>query len=248
MQIIKVPGINGLGKTGKARNAGNAIIEETGKGKLLDIEEIHVDNSNIEEQEKLIYENAKQVLENGKAVFLGGDHSISYSIGKAFLDNFGNDESFLIVFDAHADLMPSMKEPTHEEWLRALIGRGWKKENIILVGVRKIENQELAFLKEKGIKYFEMNNIENKEDVCDAIMEASQGKNLYISFDIDVVDPAFAPGTGYKEPGGFSSREILYFAKRLSKLKNLKVVDIVEVFEKDEITAKLAAKILGEFI
>jgi len=248
MQIIKVPGVNGLGNTGKTRNAGNAIIEETGKGKLLDIEEIHVDNSNLEEQEKLIYENAKQELEKGKTAFLGGDHSISYSTCKAFMNYFGAEESFLIVFDAHADLMPSMKEPTHEEWLRKLIEEGWKTENIILVGLRKIENKELEFLKQNNMRYFEMKNIEDKEGVADLIMEASQGKNLYLSLDIDVVDPAFAPGTGYLEPGGFSSQEIFYFMRRLKKLKNLKALDIVEVQEDNKMTVKLAARILEEFL
>ena len=247
MQIIKVPGINGLGKTDKTRNAGNAIINEMRNKDLLDIEEIHVDNSNLEEQEKLIYENSKNSFEKDKVAFLGGDHLISYSTCRAFLDNF-SDEKFLIIFDAHVDAMPSIKEPTHEEWLRKLVEEGWKAENIILVGVRKIENKELSFLKENNIKYFEMRNIEDKEGVCDVIMEASQGKNLYVSIDIDVVDPAFAPGTGYLEPAGFSSQDILYFARRLAKLKNLKALDIVEVHEDNLLTVKLAARILEEFI
>jgi agmatinase len=116
------------------------------------------------------------------------------------------------------------------------------------VGLRKIENKELEFLKEKGIRYFEMRNIESKEDVCDSIMESSQGKNLYLSIDIDVVDPAFAPGTGYLEPGGFSSQEILYFSRRLKKLKNLRALDITEVQEDNLVTVKLASRILEEFM
>lgn len=83
--VVKVPGINGLGKTRGCRNAGNAILEsldkiassESGKPidrKLLDLEEIHVDNENLEEQEKLIYENAKEIIEKkDKVIFLGGD-------------------------------------------------------------------------------------------------------------------------------------------------------------------------------
>ena len=147
MQVIKVPGINGLGHTIETRNAGNAIIAETGKGNLMDIEESHVDNSNLDEQEQLIYKNSLDALKDkNKVVFLGGDHSISYSIGKAFKESHGN-ESFLIIFDAHPDLMPPMENPTHEEWLRGLIEKtGWKKENIILVGLRKIEQEELLFL------------------------------------------------------------------------------------------------------
>ena len=247
MQVIKVPGINGLGKTRKTRDAGNTIIEETGKGKLLDLEEIHLDNNNLQAQEKLIYENSKEAFnKNDKTFFLGGDHSITYSTCRAFLETFK--ESFLIVFDAHADCMPALQEPTHEEWLRKLVEKGWKPENVVLVGLRKIEPEELAFLNGNRIRYFEMRNIENKEDICDLIMEASHGRKLYVSFDIDVVDPAFAPGTGYQEPGGFSSQDILYFARRISRMKNLKAVDIVEVFAEDKMTVKLAARTLEEFL
>ena len=67
-----------------------------------------------------------------KIIFLGGDHSISYSLGKAFFEHCEkeNKEPCLIIFDAHADCIKPMKEPTHEEWLRALIDEGFPKENI----------------------------------------------------------------------------------------------------------------------
>jgi arginase family enzyme len=148
-------------------------------------------------------------------------------------------ESFLIAFDAHGD---------HESWLKKLVESGFESKNIILVGLRRISQQERIFLEENRIRYYEMRNIESKEDVCDAIMELSQGNSLYVSFDIDVVDPAFAPGTGNLEPGGFSSQEILYFARRMARMKNLKALDIVEVFADDKLTVKLASRILREFI
>lgn len=247
MQIIKVPGVNGSDKSIRMRNAGNAVISELGNSSLLDLEEIHVDNRNLGEQEQLIFDNAKNALENKeKVIFLGGDHSISYSVGRAFQQVFP--DCFLIVFDAHADCMPAGKNPTNKQWLRSLVESGWKSGDIILLGLRKIENEERQFLEKNKIRSYEMRNIDNKEDICDLIMEASQGKNLYLSIDIDVVDPAFAPGTLELEPGGFSSSEILYFARRLARMKNLKAVDIVEVFEDDRLTVKLASRILQEFL
>jgi agmatinase len=69
--------------------------------------------------------------------------------------------------------------------------------------------------------------------------------------DIDVVDPAFAIATGYKEPGGLTSREFIYIIQRLNKIKNLKAIDLVEINpEKDVngLTVKLGAKILSELI
>jgi len=263
MIIVKVPGVNGLGKTKGTRNAGNAIISildeiySNEKGeiidrKLLDLEEIHVNNNNLEEQEKLIYKNALEILEKkDKAIFLGGDHSISFPIGKAFFDYCQKEEkeACLIVFDAHADCMIPGKNPSHEEWLRALIDYNFPKENILLVGARNLWQEEIKFLANKKIKQININELNNDlEEITDTIMEFSNGKELYVSFDIDVIDPAFAPSVHYKEPAGLTSRQAIYIISRISRIKNLKVVDIVEVNSENDngLTVKLAAKLLAE--
>jgi len=86
--------------------------------------------------------------------FLGGDHSISYSTTRAFFDycDDSGKKPCLIVFDAHADCMVPMKEPTHEEWLRKLIEDGFPTKNILLVAVRNYWKDEMEFLKEKNIR------------------------------------------------------------------------------------------------
>ena len=96
--IVKIPGINGLGKTKGCEKAPNEILKileeihsnESGvpiDKQLLDLEEIHLDNGNIEDANKLIYKNTKEIFqEKPKTIFLGGDHSVSYSTTKAFLD------------------------------------------------------------------------------------------------------------------------------------------------------------------
>jgi arginase family enzyme len=211
----------------------------------------------LETTNKIIYKNAFKMFESHpKTIFLGGDHSISYSLGKAFLDHCQNNgkEPCLIVFDAHPDCMPvtkgSEKYPNHEEWLRDLIEQGFPSKNILLVGIRNSEGKEIEFLKEKNIRTISMNQLlEGLEETCEIIMEFSDRKELYLSLDIDVVDPAFAMGTGYKEPGGLTSREFIYIIQRLNKIKNLRGVDLVEINpKKDEnnLTVKLGAKILSE--
>ncbi len=268
MLVVKVPGINAFGRTKGTRNSGEKIIAELEKifsnekgmkidRKLLDVNEINLDNENLEEQENKIYENSRKLLEkNEKIIFLGGDHSISFPIGKSFLENCNDkeEEACLIVFDAHADCMPAGKEASHEEWLRALIDSGFKAENILLVGSRNNDAEEIRFLAENKIKQISINELLlDLENITDLIMEFSNGKELYVSFDIDVIDPAFAPATGYKEPGGLSSREAIYIVSRISRMKNLKVFDLVEVDavadEKYEnITTKLGAKLLAELL
>jgi agmatinase len=268
MFVVRVPGINGLGRTKGCEKGGidilNALKEiytnEQGKpvdSRLLDLEEIHLDNSNLELTNKLIYENALEAFEEKpKTIFLGGDHSITYSLTRAFLENCKKKERepCLIVFDAHPDCMESAdkKFPTHEEWLRALVEAGFPPENILLVGIRNSDFSEIRFLKEKGIRIISMDKfVEDLHDTCDTIMEFSNQKELYVSLDIDVIDPAFAPATGYIEPGGLSSREFLYIIQRINKIKNLRALDLVEINpekEGGEITVKLGAKILSELL
>jgi len=266
MNVVKVPCINGLGKTSGCENAVNAILgalkdihcSESGKPidpQLLDLEEVHVDNSNIEKSSKLIYENSFKMFDvQPRTIYLGGDHSISYSLCRGFLDYCENNgkEPCLIIFDGHADCMKPMREPTHEEWLRKLIEEGFPAENILLVGVRNIWRDELIFLKEKGIRMISINRLrEELQDSCDTIMEFSDGKELYVSIDIDVIDPSFAPGTGYREIGGLTSREMIYLVQRISLVKNLRAIDLVEINpdkDKENLTVKLGAKILAELL
>ncbi len=264
--IVKVPGINGLGKTNGCEKAGNEILKslkeiytnENGKEvkvNELDLEEIHLDNGNLELTNKLIYKNCLEIFKTKpKTVFLGGDNSISYSLTRAFMDFCQNSgkQPCLIVFDAHADCMEPMKEPTHEEWLRKLIEDGFPAKNILLVGARNIWKTELEFLKEKKITRININSIvEDIDNIADTILEFANKKELYVSIDMDVIDPAFAPAVCYKEPGGLTSREFIYLIQRINKIKNLRAVDIVEINpEKDKhgLTVKLGAKILGELL
>ena len=266
MFIVKVPGINGLGKTKGCEKAGNAILDELKEihsneqgipidVRLLDLEEIHLDNSNIEEANKLIYKNSFKAFENKiKTIFLGGDHSISYSTCNAFLDYCKKEERepCLIVFDSHPDCMPPMQEPTHEEWLSKLVEKGFPAENILIIGLRNSWKTETTFLKEKKIQTININLfLEDFENACDTIMEFTSGKEVYVSIDIDVIDPAFAPATGYPVAGGLTSRQMIYLIQRINKIKSLKAVDIVEInLDKDvnNMTVQLGAKILGELL
>ncbi|OGJ22073.1 hypothetical protein A3K73_06505 [Candidatus Pacearchaeota archaeon RBG_13_36_9] len=262
MQIIRVKGISAMGRTKGCELGPLKILESLGeiysneKGKIIDkklfsLEEIHVDNNNVEEANELIYENSREIFsEQDKALFIGGDHSVSYGLVRGFRENF--ESPFLIVFDAHVDCMTPGKEPTHEEWLRKLIEEGFPAGNVIIVAARNLHQEEREFIDKNKIQVFGMKELqENRQEICDILMErARNSEAFYISIDIDSVDPAFAPGTGYLEPGGLSSRELIYFLQRLALLKNFRGADIVEINpDKDDgKTVKLGAKILAELI
>lgn len=271
MFIVKVPGINGLGKTKGCERSGNAMLKilkeeiyssEAGKsieyGKL-DLEEIHLDNENLNLTNKLIYENSLETYETKpKSIFLGGDHSISFSLTKAFLDycKKENKEPCLIVFDSRPNCEDVLNKsfPINLSWIRGLVEAGFPAENILLVGIRNFLKEEMDFIKEKKIKKLSINEILlDIENACDTIMEFANGKELYVSLDIGVADSVFAPATGYPEVGGLTSRQLIYLVQRINKIKNLKAIDLVEInCEKDKkfdnLTTKLGAKILGELI
>ncbi len=219
---------------------------------VFDVDKVEIVPENLEETNNNIYEKAKEIFDEAeKPVFLGGDHSITFSIVKAFSEKYNN--AGIIIFDAHLDAVNDFIPPTQEDLITGLVNQYIiKPENIILIGTRNWHSKEIEFIKKNKIKYFSMKDIANegKEEISEAVMSiAKRFENLYISIDIDVIDPAFAPGTGYIEPAGLSSREFLYFLHRLKNLKNIKGYDVVEVNPKkdiNDITSKLGAKLLVE--
>jgi arginase family enzyme len=183
-------------------------------------------------------------------LFLGGDHSVTIPIVKAFSSVYPENPG-VIIFDAHPDAENDFV--THEDLLCALVNQKViVTENIILVGTRNWDKNEIEFIQKNKIKYFPMKEIikDGIHEVSESLMSVAKNFNsLYVSIDIDVLDPAFAPGTGYNEPGGLSTRELLFFLHRLKKMKNLKAFDLVEINpSKDinEMTSKVGAKILVE--
>jgi len=220
---------------------------------LLNLEEIHVNLDDIEESNYLIFENSKEIFEkNFKAFFIGGDGSISYSILRAF--DKVQENGLVIVFDAHADCSEcNDKFPDNRQWLRKLIEDGFSGEKIILIGAREMSFEEKEFLKENKVNVIGMDVLfEDIEGVCDLVMErARKSEGFYVSIDADVVEPGNCLGVNDISPGGLSSRELIYFIKRLSLLKNFRGADIVEVNpskDLNKMTIRMGAKLLGEMI
>ncbi|MDP2750757.1 MAG: arginase family protein [Nanoarchaeota archaeon] len=243
MKLIKFPRSN---VETKGCEKAPGIIEEhlldfmRRKNLFFEIEEIRDDNS-----VKGLF-SEKEFL-----ICLGGDHSITYDLFK----NFKKQNPGMLIFDSHVDaqLEEKSQKKEHENYLKRLIREGHvESKNIVIVGLRNLENDELSFLHVNRIKYFDMRRLHDDSEAFDSVMEqVREFGALYISIDIDVVDPAFAPGTNKIEPGGFTSREFLHLISRLRNLRNIKAVDIVEVNPERDInnmTSRLAANVVYEFL
>lgn len=205
------------------------------------------------EEVRIVKDNVDETMENISDFkgdfFVGGDHSITYGSFKGFAKKFSNPG--IIVFDAHPDLEVNAGSVSHEDYLRKLVEEGiLKKENILLIGVRSISGNEREFMKKMKIFYM-MDIFRNEKFVCDSVMkDSSRFDGLYLSIDIDVLDPAFAPGTGYLEVGGMDLNQLLYFLRRIRKMKNLRRIDLVEINpekDKDNLTINVGRKIIDIF-
>ncbi len=217
IKIISIPRINALGLKGPEKTSEILL-------KKINHEILFVKNENINFDEKIIQREIKKHLnENKKILAIGGDHSITYPIGKSFLKKY-KEKSFLIVFDAHPDCMPAMREPTHEEFLSGLIRIGWNPKNICLIGIRKLEPEEKIYIKKNKIKYFPADaNIKEIKQYLKTI-----SKKIYLSIDIDVIDPKSIPAVNYPERNGFSEKQFISLLKYILKKKSIELIDIVE--------------------
>jgi len=176
---------------------------------------------------------------------LGGEHSLTYGTYMSFPKETG-----YVVFDAHYDLRDEFADTklSHAAYLRRIVEeRG--SNNILHVGARAFVKEELEFLKENNIKTITDKQVRAGKGPELLKEFASSFDTLYTSFDLDVLDPAYAPGVGNPEAVGMTSRELFDLIYSLGD-KKITGVDIVELnpqFDNGS-TASIAAKIMSTLI
>ena len=188
----------------------------------------------------------KELVAKQKQLFiLGGEHSITYGTYPSFPKETG-----YVVFDAHYDLRDEFADIklSHASYLRRIVEENGA-ENILHVGARAFVAEELSFLKENNIKIITDKEIREGKGPQLLKDHVSSFDSIYSSFDLDVLDPAFAPGVGNPEAAGITSRELFDL---IDSFKDSKVtgVDIVELnpYHDNGATASLAAKIMSTMI
>lgn len=213
--------------------------------KYYDAGDIVLPFGNVEESLRRIEEVAHQVFADNKfPVFIGGEHLVSFPLIKAAYEKY--QDLVVIHFDAHADLRVEFlgEEKSHATVIRKacdLIGG----KNVYQLGIRSGDKAEFEYAKENTNMF-----MDQVVEPIDQIIKTVGDRPVYITLDIDVVDPAFAPGTGTPEPGGCTSKEILKAIHRLGAL-NVVGFDIVEVSplnDESDRTSLLGAKLIREAI
>jgi arginase len=187
-------------------------------------------------------EQVKRILEKGAVpVVLGGDHSITYPIVKTFAQKHNRLD--ILHFDAHPDLYEELygDRYSHACPFARIIEEGYVA-NLVQVGIRAATGQHRMLARKHGVRMIEMKNIDRAKNL-------DFSNPLYISFDLDALDPAFAPGVSHHEAGGLSTRQAIDILHSLKG--NIVGLDVVEVNpERDPmgITAAAAVKIVMEII
>ena len=217
--------------------------------------------SRLERALRVVHEKVWRVAQTGAIpIVLGGDHSITYPSAAA-VARFRHPRSVgLIHFDAHADTALEVFGSliSHGTPMRNLIQEGWiAGHNFVQVGLRGYwpEQDTFDWMNEQGLRWHRMVEIEERGSeavIADAIAEALDGPDcIYLSIDVDVVDPGNAPGTGTPEPGGMLPRELLRAVRQIVGAVDLVGMDVVEVsppYDHAEVTAALAHRCVLEAI
>lgn len=188
---------------------------------------------------------AELVAKKRQLFILGGEHSITYGTYTSFPKDTG-----YVVFDAHYDLRDEFADIklSHASYLRRIIEEKGA-ENILHIGARAFVKEELEFLKENNIKTITDQQIKDGNGPKILRDYVSTFDTIYSSFDLDVLDPAYAPGVGNPEAVGITSRELFDMIHTFEETK-VAGADIVELnpYHDNGATASLAAKIISTLI
>lgn len=190
---------------------------------------------------KMVADIAGVELEDGRhtiPMIIGGCHALMYPDVAGLVDVYGKGNVGVIHFDAHHDAVQSYfgHMINHGMPVFRLINEGLVPgKNFIQVGLRGYapDAEGFEWMRKQGIRYHSMTEVERRgwdAVLTDVIREAKDGpKYLFISFDIDVVDPAFMPGTSTPEPGGMTTHEALNIVRRLCAESNVVGFELVEL-------------------
>ncbi len=191
-------------------------------------------------------------------VVLGGDHTIAQADITGLAEHFGYGRIAVVHFDAHAD--------TGEIQFGSLYGHGLPMRRVIesgavrgdrflQIGLRGYwpEPPELLWMAEQGMRCYEMAEIGRRG--LDAVLTealaiaADDTDGVFLSVDIDVVDPGMAPGTGTPEPGGLTGRELLDAVRRIGRdapLVGMEIVEVAPPYDHADVTAMLGNRVVLE--
>ncbi|RZT95899.1 agmatinase [Ancylomarina subtilis] len=169
------------------------------------------------------YRVAKKMIETGKfPTFFGGEHSISIGVIKAFYEQYS--DITVLHLDAHADLRSDYMGTPYNH--ACALHDASKNTNLIQVGIRSMDTSELPYFNRE--KCFLAEDIYGTDEWMQKSIDM-MGEKVYITFDLDALDPSIMPATGTPEPGGLDWNTTIRYLRKVFEQKNVLGFDLVEL-------------------
>jgi len=203
-------------------------------------------------RDKLYFEISNIVSQKKIPIIIGGDHSITSTALKA-INTATKNKINLIYFDAHPDFVTSTRD-----YYGSVVSDSLEYVNIkksIFVGIRACEQEELTNITKYGTNIIDPIDIQGYgvQKTLKQIMKTcvNESQDVYISIDLDCLDPAFAPGVSVPTPCGLTPSELIFYLKKIVEKSKIIGCDIVELspsYDINNITANLAARLFKEIL
>ncbi|MGG2466464.1 agmatinase [Paraclostridium bifermentans] len=214
--------------------------------KICDIGDLELSIGNTDTVLNEIYEGTKSIIKDNKVPFMiGGEHLVTLPAFKAVHEKYN--DLYVLHFDAHTDLREEYNN--NENSHATVIKRIWDivgDNKIFQFGIRSGTKEEFEFALKYNHTYMETHTINTFKEIVDKL----ENKNIYLTIDLDVLDPSIFPGTGTPEPGGVTYKEFEGIFKILKNSNiNLVGLDIVELspdYDNTNVSTVTACKILRE--
>ncbi|GAA3661012.1 agmatinase [Asaccharospora irregularis] len=214
--------------------------------KICDLGDLELSIGNTERVLDEIYQGTKQIVQDNKfPMMIGGEHLVTLPAFKAVYEKYK--DIYVLHFDAHTDLREEYNNNKNSH--ATVIKRIWDilgDDKIFQFGIRSGTKEEFDFALNKNHTYMEVGGITTFEEILDKL----NNKNVYLTIDLDILDPSIFPGTGTPEPGGITYKELEKVFSIIKKSSiNLVGCDIVELspdYDNTNVSTITACKILRE--
>jgi agmatinase len=212
--------------------------------KICDLGDLEIPFGNREMALAKIKEAIGKIIDDGKyPVFLGGEHLVTLPIVEALLTRFPN--LAVVQLDAHADLRDEyLGETLSHSTVMRRVSEILEPGGLFQFGVRSGTREEFSYANTMGSLY------DFTEDAFNKSLRRINDKPLYISLDLDVLDPSILPGTGNPEPGGVDFTEMIRFLQILAKARviSFDVVELTPNHDPSEVSSIVTSKLVREMI
>ena len=238
------------------------LFDVSPHGMLCDAGDLRLPNTSLSAMRALTQEQAEQLMRQHHMLWLGGDHSITLALLRA-LNVVHQGPVALLHFDAHCDTWQDhFGEPSgHGTWTYEALQEGLVIPSAtIQIGIRSSGQREAReYVNSVGGRVFtarELRGLENPTQLAPVLAEirsriaAAGNVPVYLSFDIDCLDPAFAPGTGTPEPGGLSSGQVMTLLEELADLNwcGMDCVEVAPAYDHAQLTTHLASSLVWTYL